>query len=80
MKTIAIRYYAVLREERGCSTETVETAAGTARELYEELRQKHGLRLPPERVKAAINDEVRSWQTVLNDGDSVAFLPPVAGG
>jgi molybdopterin converting factor small subunit len=32
--------------------------------------------MPP----AAVNQEYVDGQTVLHDGDEVAFLPPVAGG
>jgi molybdopterin converting factor subunit 1 len=80
MKTIHVQYFAMLREERGCSAETLQTEAGTARDLYEELRKHHGFRLPHEKVKAAVNDTVADWHTVLNHGDVVAFLPPFAGG
>lgn len=80
MKTIHVRYYAILREERGCASETVRTAAATAEDLYEELRRRHGFRLPAGKVKAAVNDEVRGGSGAIRDGDAVAFLPPVAGG
>ncbi|WP_368886511.1 MoaD/ThiS family protein [Escherichia coli] len=28
----------------------------------------------------AINHHITNWQTPLQDGDIVAFIPPVAGG
>jgi molybdopterin converting factor small subunit len=31
-------------------------------------------------VKVAINDEFADWQHKLQDGDTVVFIPPVAGG
>lgn len=80
MKTILIHYYAALRESRGRAEDTVKTDAGTARDLYEELRARHGFRWPPEKLKVAINDGITDWGTALNDGDEVSFLPPVAGG
>ena len=80
MKTIHVQYYAVLREARGCADETVKTAAATAGDLYDELKERHGFRLRKELVKAAIDGEVRGWKVVLKTGDHVAFLPPVAGG
>jgi len=47
--------------------------------LFAELKQKYTF---PEiaTVKVAINDEFGDWQAVLQDGDSVVFIPPVAGG
>jgi molybdopterin converting factor small subunit len=31
-------------------------------------------------MKVAINDEFSEWNSELADGDSVVFIPPVAGG
>jgi sulfur-carrier protein len=80
MKNIHVCYYAVLREARGHAEDAVTTNAGTAHELYEELRKQHGFRWPSEKLKVSINDEITNWATVLKSGDEVAFLPPVAGG
>ena len=80
MKAIRIYYYAILREARGRAEDVVNTNAGTARELYEELRTQHGFRWPSEKLKVAINDEITDWATALKNDDEVAFLPPVAGG
>jgi molybdopterin converting factor small subunit len=69
-----------LREQAGRSGETVSTRSRDARELYEELRMVHGLKLRPEQLRVAINEEFADWSQTLAEGDSVAFLPPVAGG
>ena len=79
-KTIKIQYFAVLRELRGCSEESVQTVASTAVELYRELQVEHGFQLDPDALRLAVNDELRDWDTLLNDNDSVVFIPPVAGG
>lgn len=78
--TITIVYYAALREQRGMSQETLETAAATPGALYEELRTAHGLRLGPELLRAAVNDAFVAWDAPLAPGDTVVFIPPVAGG
>jgi molybdenum cofactor guanylyltransferase len=75
-----VRYFAVLREQAGRSTEELETQATTPRELYEELRRRRGLTLSPEFLRVAVNDEFGDWRSPLSDGDTVVFLPPVAGG
>jgi MoaD family protein len=80
MKTIHVRYYAVLREQRGRSEEPVKSAAADVGDLYDELRRKHGFGLTREHVKAAVNGEIGGWDAGLKPGDSVAFFPPMAGG
>ena len=80
MKTVLVRYFAVLREQRGLGEERVETAAATAADLYAQLARAHRLTLPAARMRVAINDEFGSWSTELRDGDQLAFIPPVAGG
>jgi molybdopterin converting factor small subunit len=70
----------VLREQAGRSTEQLETQASTPRELYDELRHRRGLTLAPEFLRVAVNDEFGDWRSPLSDGDTVVFLPPVAGG
>ena len=77
---VQVRYFALLREQAGRSAEQLETSATTALELYQELRRSRGLALDPERLRVAVNDEFGDWHTRLSEGDTVAFLPPVAGG
>ena len=79
MKTLTIEYFAVLREHAGRDSEQLATPAGTAAELFTELTERYAF---PElaSVKVAVNDEFSDWQASLHDGDSVVFVPPVAGG
>jgi sulfur-carrier protein len=79
-KTVRVRYFAVLREQRGLDEERVATEAATAGELYEELRKRHRFTLPAERLRVAINDDLKAWATAVRDGDALVFIPPVAGG
>lgn len=80
MITVHIQYFAILREQRGLARESLATTATTAAALYEELRARHGFSLPVDRVRAAINEEFVAWETPLRDGQTVVFIPPVAGG
>ncbi|HEY4972859.1 MAG TPA: NTP transferase domain-containing protein [Steroidobacteraceae bacterium] len=80
LRRLTVRYFAVLREQAGRSIEQLETQAATPRELYEELRRQRGLTLAPEFLRVAVNDEFGDWRSPLSDGDTVVFLPPVAGG
>jgi molybdopterin synthase sulfur carrier subunit len=79
-KTVHIQYFAILREQRGASRETLQSAAATAGELYAELRARHGFSLPADRLRVAVDDEFTAWSTPLRDGAAVVFIPPVAGG
>ena len=79
-KTLRIQYYAILREQAGRSEETVDTSAGTPAELYAELQQRHPFQLTSAQLKVALNSEFSDWQTPLKHGDTVVFIPPVAGG
>ncbi len=79
-KHIKVQYYALLREQAGRSDEALVTSARTPRDLYEELRGRHPFSLAPEMLRVAINAEFGEWTQTLADGDSVVFIPPVAGG
>jgi molybdopterin-guanine dinucleotide biosynthesis protein A len=80
VKHIKVQYYALLREQAGRSDEALVTAARTPRELYEELKARHPFSLAPEMLRVAVNAEFGEWTQSLADGDSVVFIPPVAGG
>ncbi len=79
-KNIQVRYFALLRELRGRSEEILATTADTPRELYDELRRRHGLQLPPAALRVAVNDAYGGWDVPLSDDDCVVFIQPVAGG
>jgi molybdopterin synthase sulfur carrier subunit len=77
---LEVHYFAILREQRGLTEETLSTEAGTPDALYAELRARHGFTLPGDRVRAAVNDAFVAGDTPLRAGDRVVFIPPVAGG
>ncbi len=77
---VRILYYAILKEKRGLSEESINTQAVTALDLYQELKDRHSFDLSSKSLKVAINDEFTSWDTRLQAEDTVIFIPPVAGG
>jgi molybdopterin-guanine dinucleotide biosynthesis protein A len=79
-KRIKVQYYAILREQAGRSDESIVTAARTPRDLYNELKSRYPFSLAPEMLRVAVNAEFGEWSQRLADGDSVVFIPPVAGG
>lgn len=80
MKSIAVEYYSLLREQAGKARETLQTQAGTPAELYSELRARYGFSLQRDRLRVAVDEEFCDWDRALVDGATVVFIPPVAGG
>lgn len=76
---VTVRYFAVLRERKGCDEEALEVPSGTTLGgLYASLFPPGpGGALP---VAYARNLVYASPSDVLADGDEVAFLPPIGGG
>ena len=79
-KNISVQYFAMLREQRGLSKETLATHAQSAAALYEELRAQHGFTLPLDRMRVIVNETFQPRNVTLSEGDVVVFVPPVAGG
>lgn len=79
-KTLRVQYFALLREQAGRSEETLESTADTPAMLYRELQSRHPFRLQKEQLRVAVNTEFSDWHAPLKAGDTVVFIPPVAGG
>ena len=80
MNSYTVCYFAAFREQAGCAEETVDAAAGTAAELFDEVRERHPDLQPFRHMKFAVNDELVAGDTPLKGGDRILFFPPVAGG
>jgi molybdopterin converting factor subunit 1 len=79
---VNLLYFASFRDAAGVSEQVRELPGGTrVRELWETVASENPrLAAYPAMPPAAVNREYVSADTVLSDGDEVAFLPPVAGG
>ena len=77
---INVHYYAMFRESAGRSDETIETDTGNAATLFDSLKSKYDFPMGRSHVRLAVNDAFVDWETPLNDGDAIVFIPPVAGG
>ncbi len=78
--TLKVQYYALFREQAGRSEETLDTFAATPDALYRELQKRYPFKLAPQQLKVAVNSDFRDWDSQLTSGDTVVFIPPVAGG
>lgn len=79
---VRMLYFAVLRDIIGKSEADVTIPEGSrAADVWQMLRRDHrelvGYEQPP---LTAINESYAAADSVLRDGDELAFIPPVAGG
>ncbi|HUP66173.1 MAG TPA: molybdopterin converting factor subunit 1 [Thermoanaerobaculia bacterium] len=79
---IRLLCFAVLEEIAGTREQRLEVATGTTpQDLWAMMRGKHprlsSYVTPP---LVAVNQEYAPPTTRLEDGDEVAFIPPVSGG
>ena len=75
-----IGYFGLLADRRGLSSETITHPPATPADLYREISAAHELGLAMDDIRAAVNDEFAAWDRPLEDGDHIAFLPPMSGG
>ncbi len=84
MRTMKVRllFFAVLRDIAGTDARELALSEGTtARDVWQALRGQYAklsdYTQPP---MIAINETYAAPDSVLRDGDELAFIPPVAGG
>ncbi len=76
---INVLLFAQLKDELGKETVTIEGNGMSVAQLKGKMKvdfQLEGL----ETVMTAVNEEFADDDTILSDGDTVAFIPPVSGG
>ena len=78
--SLTLRYFAILREQRGLAEETIVTGSATPLDLYEELSSRYNFTLPASRIRVAVNGDFCDMGVDLRNGDTIVFVPPVAGG
>lgn len=82
---IQLRYFASLRETLGIGDETVVLQENIVNvsDLTAWLRQRGDIwdtALSIRNLHVAINHEIATPDTAIQDGDEVAWFPPVTGG
>ena len=79
---VRLLFFAVLRDIAGTDAKELALDEGTtARDVWQSLRTQYAkltdYTQPP---LIAVNESYAGPETVLRDGDELAFIPPVAGG
>lgn len=81
-----VLYFAALRERMGQNEEdlTLPPGVATVADLVAFLHDRDTAGTAafsrPALVRAAVNQEFAPLQTIIRDGDEIAFFPPVTGG
>lgn len=79
-KEVTVEYFAKLSQEAGVDSEILRTSSATLAGLWEELRLKHHFSLDLPHVKPAVDNEFANWTDLLSSDQTIAFMPPFAGG
>lgn len=75
--TIQVKFFASLRETLGMDSTSIDARDGiTIREIWDQVAAREY----PSNTLCAINMDYARPGDVVNDGDEVAFFPPVTGG
>lgn len=82
---INVLFFAQVRELLGESSLSIEAGSNTAtadalRQTLAARSDKWGKVLASDKLLVAVNQTLCHWDTQINDGDEVAFFPPVTGG
>ena len=80
MMNVAVEYFAQLKEEAGVGSERITVDRLTHRDLYLELKRRHGFSVCASSIKVAVNDQYEEMDSDVIDGATVVFIPPVSGG
>ena len=80
--TVRLLFFAVLRDIAGVDIRELQIPEGTtAKDVWQSLRHEFAkladYAQPP---MIAVNESYATPDTVLSEGDELAFIPPVAGG
>ena len=79
---VKVLYFAHLKSITRQEEETVELPwhSSTVLSLMDLLKQKYKDFLDPKYLAIAVNETYADSKTKLKEGDTVCFIPPVAGG
>ena len=81
MSTVTVQLFASYAESFGGSTLELPLESGsTVADLVNSLRLLPGASILPDSPRVAVNRKLASADQLVDAGDEIALIPPVAGG
>ena len=77
---ITVLYFGQLKQQAGRASETLEMDDAPVAEVYRQLKERHGLSMPFENLRAARNETFCKGTETIRADDVIAFMPPMSGG
>jgi molybdopterin converting factor subunit 1 len=79
---INVLYFAQARDAAGTDAESVSlpTTSSVKMLVSQSMKAHQRLKGMSDTIRIAVNEEIAAEDDRLADGDTVAFLPPIAGG
>jgi len=81
---ITLKYFASLKSIAGKEEESLdlgnETTVQKLSETLEKITPQIGEMIQGKKILVSVNQNIATLDTVIHDGDEVAFLPPFSGG
>ena len=78
---VRVKYFASFRDLTGKKEESLEVPEGvTVEGLREHVKGLYSKMAGEEQVLVAVNGVFMPLETMVREGDDVAFFPPVSGG
>jgi molybdopterin synthase catalytic subunit len=79
MADVTVLVFGPLRERVG--VDEIHVSGATVQDVWDEVVRRHpGAGVDSGSVRAARNLDYCAWTTLVQSGDTIAFIPPVAGG
>ncbi|PAQ15443.1 molybdopterin converting factor subunit 1 [Bacillaceae bacterium SAOS 7] len=76
---ITVLLFAHLQEEVGESQLTIEAPEMTVSQVKKWIEERYQIS-SLHQVMAAVNENFATDETIVKEGDTIAFIPPVSGG
>jgi len=77
---INLLFFAQLQEKVGSKKITIDATGISIKEIKEKYLSKYEMDHLLDEAMVAVNEEYSKEDTIVSNGDVVAFIPPVSGG